>query len=72
MQDPFFTKAIQREPSTKDKPIMVPSAFESRMLGCVCEEDQTYICWMWLHAGNAKRCECGHWFKLKKITPITA
>lgn len=67
-----MTKAIIRTDNTKDKPIMVPSAFDSRMIGCICEEDQTYICWMWLHAGAPRRCECGNWFKLQKKTPITA
>ncbi|XP_043482380.1 cytochrome c oxidase subunit 5B, mitochondrial-like [Leptopilina heterotoma] len=70
--DPFMSKALIRHDNSKDRPIMVPSAFDSRMIGCICEEDQTYICWMWLHAGNPRRCECGHWFKLQKKTPITA
>ena len=32
-------------------------------MGCVCEEDATSICWMWVHKGDPRRCECGYWMK---------
>lgn len=35
--DPFHMKAIKRGPSTKDNPTMVPSAFDARIMGCICE-----------------------------------
>ena len=63
---------IKRRESTKDDPILIPSAFDSRIIGCICEDDQTYVNWMWVHAGSPRRCECGFWFKLEKKTPITA
>ncbi|KAH0535527.1 cytochrome c oxidase subunit 5B, mitochondrial-like [Cotesia glomerata] len=68
--DPFMMKGIIRGPGTKDQPNEVPSAFNSRIVGCICEEDSTSILWMWLHSGIPRRCKCGHWFKLVKKTPI--
>lgn len=70
LQDPFMMKALKRGAGTKTEPNMVPSAFESRMIGCVCEEDSTSIVWMWLHEGHPRRCECGHWFKIERKQPI--
>lgn len=35
--DPFHMKPIKRGPSTKDKPTLIPSAFEARIVGCICE-----------------------------------
>ncbi|XP_053695015.1 cytochrome c oxidase subunit 5B, mitochondrial-like [Sabethes cyaneus] len=68
--DPFDMRVFKRGPGTKDQPNQIPSAFESRLVGCICEEDQTYVQWMWLHQGQPKRCECGHWFKLVEKAPI--
>lgn len=69
--DPFNLKVIQRQSiSTKDSPNLVGSAFESRIIGCICEEDQSHVMWMWLHAGAPRRCECGHWFKLVQKKPL--
>uniref|UniRef100_A0A182P6F8 DUF4706 domain-containing protein n=1 Tax=Anopheles epiroticus TaxID=199890 RepID=A0A182P6F8_9DIPT len=59
--DPFDMRVFKRGPGTKDSPNLIPSAFDARLVGCVCEEDQTYVQWMWLHQGQPKRCECGHW-----------
>ena len=64
VEDPF-NLGINKGPwGTKDKPKLVPSFFEERLVGCVCEEDATYINWMKLQKGPAQRCECGHWFQL--------
>ncbi|XP_043286463.1 cytochrome c oxidase subunit 5B, mitochondrial-like [Venturia canescens] len=68
--DPFNLKTIKHGTGTKDDPNLVPSAFESRLIGCVCEEDATSITWMWLHSGCPRRCECGQWFKLIKKPPV--
>ncbi|THK33208.1 cytochrome c oxidase subunit 5B, mitochondrial [Diachasma alloeum] len=68
--DPFMMKPLRRGIGTKDQPNLVPSAFESRMIGCVCEEDSTHVTWMWLHEGQPRRCECGHWFKIERKQPI--
>lgn len=63
-------KVIKRGPGTKDCPNEVPSAFESRIVGCICEEDATCVTWMWLHSDTPRRCQCGHWFKLVHKEPI--
>lgn len=68
--DPFNIKAIKRGPGTRDNPTQIPSAFESRLVGCICEEDSTAITWMWLFKGEPKRCECGHWFCLVYKPPL--
>ncbi|XP_015588830.1 cytochrome c oxidase subunit 5B, mitochondrial [Cephus cinctus] len=68
--DPFNIKPIKRGPSTKDCPTLVPSAFDSRIVGCVCEDEATHVNWMWLHQGSPRRCECGHWFKLVYKAPL--
>ncbi|CAG9859858.1 unnamed protein product [Phyllotreta striolata] len=68
--NPFDIKVIKRCAGTKDTPNEIPSAFDSRLVGCVCEEDSTHITWMWLHKGEARRCECGHWFNLVYKAPV--
>lgn len=35
--DPYYNKAIKRGAGTKDKPTLIPSAFDARILGCICE-----------------------------------
>merc|ERR1711936_305291 len=62
--DPFEMKPIKRAKGTFDEPTIVSSAFEKRMIGCVCEEDALTIQWLTIHKGEPKRCECGYWFKL--------
>lgn len=59
-------KSMKRGPGTKEQPNLVPSAFDCRVVGCVCETDSTSVVWMWLHEGQPKRCGCGHWFKLDR------
>ncbi|GFG36739.1 hypothetical protein Cfor_00886 [Coptotermes formosanus] len=61
--DPYGL-AIKRGEGTKDKPNLIPSAFDSRIVGCICEDESSHINWMWLHKGTATRCGCGFWFKL--------
>ncbi|KAJ8688497.1 hypothetical protein QAD02_024292 [Eretmocerus hayati] len=68
--DPFDTKMMKMGPGTKDCPNLVGSYFNSRLIGCICEEDQCHINWMWLHKGQPRRCECGHWFKLVERAPV--
>ncbi|XP_018010356.1 cytochrome c oxidase subunit 5B, mitochondrial [Hyalella azteca] len=70
-ENPFDMRVIKRVAgATKDSPTEVPSAFEKRIMGCVCEEGATSINWMWLYRGQPKRCECGHWFTLVKSNPV--
>ncbi|KAJ8938048.1 hypothetical protein NQ318_013956 [Aromia moschata] len=68
--DPFDLKVIKRCAGTKTQPNEIPSAFDSRLVGCICEEDATSINWMWLHKGEPKRCECGYWFNLVHKAPV--
>ncbi|CAO1395862.1 unnamed protein product [Diamesa hyperborea] len=68
--DPFDMKVFKRGAGTKESPNMIPSAFDARLVGCICEEEQTYVQWMWLYQGSPKRCECGHWFKLVEKAPV--
>ena len=58
-------KVRSRGKGTKDDPNIVDALDNFRMVGCVCNEDDTNIKWMWLIEGRPKRCECGHWFALK-------
>lgn len=47
--NPFDMKVFKRGPGTKENPNLIPSAFDARLVGCICEEDQTFVQWMWLH-----------------------
>merc|ERR1712189_128988 len=64
-EDPFFLKAVVRAKGTKDAPTVINAMDNYRMMGCVCNEEDTNIKWMWLCEGTPKRCECGYWFELK-------
>merc|ERR1719357_2411571 len=57
-EDPFFLKAITRGKGTKDEPTIVNAMDNYRMVGCVCQEEDTTIKWTWLSQGVPKRCEC--------------
>lgn len=69
-ENPFDIKVIKRGCGTKETPNEIPSAFDARLIGCICEEESTSISWMWLHKGEPKRCECGHWFCLVHKAPL--
>ncbi|KTG42404.1 hypothetical protein cypCar_00011158 [Cyprinus carpio] len=50
---------------SKSDPHLVPSITNKRIVGCVCEEDNTAVVWFWLHEGEAQRCpSCGSHYKL--------
>jgi len=68
--DPYHVKVLKRGPGTKEQPTKIPSVFESRIIGCICEEDATVINYMWLHEGEPKRCECGYWFDITRVKPL--
>lgn len=38
--DPYHMKAIKRGVGTKEKPTLIPSAFDARILGCICKTTQ--------------------------------
>ncbi len=58
-------KMCKRGKGTKEDPNIVNAMDSYRMVGCICNEGDTHINWMWVFEGKPKRCECGHWFKLK-------
>lgn len=39
--DPFNSNILERGPGTKDKPNLVASAFDSRIVGCICKHNLT-------------------------------
>merc|ERR1719300_1311313 len=67
----FFMKAEKRGKGTKDEPTIVHALDNYRCVGCVCNEDDTNIKWMWIIEGKPKRCMCGYWFKLERHEPKT-
>lgn len=68
--DPFDLRVIKRGAGTRGQPNEIPSANDARLVGCICEEGCASINWMWLHKGEPKRCECGHWFSLVHKAPV--
>ncbi|XP_073822605.1 cytochrome c oxidase subunit 5B, mitochondrial-like [Musca autumnalis] len=64
--DPYHMAVIKRGSGTKENPTLIPSAFSGRIIGCICNENR-FVNYMWLEKGCPKRCECGHWFKLKEV-----
>ncbi|KAK9510997.1 hypothetical protein O3M35_005656 [Rhynocoris fuscipes] len=70
IENPFDMRVFKRGPGTKDCPNQIPSAFNSRLLGCICHVEATTIRWMWLYHGYPKRCACGYWFELVYKQPV--
>ncbi|XP_066258595.1 cytochrome c oxidase subunit 5B, mitochondrial-like isoform X1 [Euwallacea similis] len=68
--NPFDVTVMKKGPGTKGDPTEIPSAFDARLIGCICEDDSTSISWMWLHKGEPRSCECGHWYKLVHKAPL--
>uniref|UniRef100_A0A8C3V8C7 Cytochrome c oxidase subunit 5B, mitochondrial n=2 Tax=Catharus TaxID=9184 RepID=A0A8C3V8C7_CATUS len=63
--DPYSMFRPKRYTGTKEDPNLVPSITNKRIVGCVCEEDNSYVVWFWLHKGEAQRCpSCGAHYKL--------
>ncbi|KAM3873766.1 cytochrome c oxidase subunit 5B, mitochondrial-like [Diretmus argenteus] len=64
-KDPYSISTPKHYAGTKADPHIVPSVTNKRVVGCVCEEDNTVIVWFWLHQGEAQRCpSCGAHYKL--------
>ncbi|XP_058964044.1 cytochrome c oxidase subunit 5B, mitochondrial-like [Pocillopora verrucosa] len=70
IDDPFNMKPYEGPPGTKDKPLEVLSMFDERIIGCICEPEATSIVWNKLHLNEVTRCECGHFFVLRRGNPI--
>lgn len=63
--DPFNLNVTRGTRGTRDAPTLVPSLYEERIIGCVCEEESTSITWMVLKKGQTQRCpKCGNCFHL--------
>uniref|UniRef100_A0A673HDE8 Cytochrome c oxidase subunit 5B, mitochondrial n=1 Tax=Sinocyclocheilus rhinocerous TaxID=307959 RepID=A0A673HDE8_9TELE len=63
--DPYNILKPKEYAGSKSDPHLVPSITNKRIIGCVCEEDNTAVVWFWLHEGEAQRCpSCGSHYKL--------
>uniref|UniRef100_A0A3Q3D5A3 Cytochrome c oxidase subunit 5B, mitochondrial n=1 Tax=Hippocampus comes TaxID=109280 RepID=A0A3Q3D5A3_HIPCM len=64
-KDPYSMLKPKSYAGTKDDPHIVPCIGQKRLVGCLCEEDNTAIVWFWLHEGKAQRCpSCGSHYQL--------
>ncbi|KAM4704548.1 cytochrome c oxidase subunit 5B, mitochondrial-like isoform 1-T1 [Rhinophrynus dorsalis] len=63
--DPYSILKPKSYMGTKEDPHIVPSINKKRLVGCICEEDNSAIIWFWVHEGNLQRCpSCGAHYKL--------
>ncbi|CAH2322065.1 cytochrome c oxidase subunit 5B, mitochondrial-like [Pelobates cultripes] len=64
-KDPYSILKPKSYLGTKEDPHIVPSINQKRLVGCVCEEDNSQIIWFWVHEGELHRCpSCGSHYKL--------
>ncbi|XP_022599382.1 cytochrome c oxidase subunit 5B, mitochondrial-like [Seriola lalandi dorsalis] len=64
-KDPYSILEPKYYSGTKEDPQIVPCTLDKRLVGCLCEEDNTAIVWFWLHEGGSQRCpSCGTHYKL--------
>ncbi|KAM8923778.1 cytochrome c oxidase subunit 5B, mitochondrial-like [Pelodytes ibericus] len=64
-QDPYSMLKPKSYLGTKEDPHIVPSINKKRIVGCICEEDNSAIIWFWVHEGEAQRCpSCGAHYRL--------
>uniref|UniRef100_A0A3P8UHK9 Cytochrome c oxidase subunit 5B, mitochondrial n=1 Tax=Amphiprion percula TaxID=161767 RepID=A0A3P8UHK9_AMPPE len=64
-KDPYSILKPKTYAGTKEDPHIVPGIGNKRLVGCLCEEDNTAIVWFWLHEGGAQRCpSCGSHYQL--------
>ncbi|CAL9682460.1 unnamed protein product [Knipowitschia caucasica] len=63
--DPYSMMKPKEYAGSKSDPHLVPSISNKRIVGCVCDEDNTAVIWFWLHEGEPQRCpSCGAHYKL--------
>ncbi|KAJ0012816.1 hypothetical protein NQD34_017150 [Periophthalmus magnuspinnatus] len=63
--DPYNMMKPKEYAGSKADPHLVPSISNKRIVGCVCDEDNTAVIWFWLHEGEPQRCpSCGAHYKL--------
>ena len=74
VQNPFDVYVTKPDAGTgysTNRPILIPSMNENRMVGCICESDYDEIVWFNLEAKQGvQRCDCGYYFKLFKHDPL--
>ncbi|XP_040914555.1 cytochrome c oxidase subunit 5B, mitochondrial-like [Toxotes jaculatrix] len=64
-KDPYNVMKPKWYSGTKEDPNLVPSITDKRIVGCICEEDNTAVVWFWIHDGEPQRCpSCGSYYKL--------
>uniref|UniRef100_A0A8C3AVX0 Cytochrome c oxidase subunit 5B, mitochondrial n=1 Tax=Cyclopterus lumpus TaxID=8103 RepID=A0A8C3AVX0_CYCLU len=64
-KDPYSMLKPRQHAGTKGEPHIVPCIGTKRLVGCICEEDNTSVVWFWLHEGDSQRCpSCGSHYKL--------
>ncbi|XP_029024450.1 cytochrome c oxidase subunit 5B, mitochondrial [Betta splendens] len=64
-KDPYSMLKPKEYAGSKVDPHIVPSITNKRIVGCLCEEDNSLVIWFWLHEGEAQRCpSCGAHYKL--------
>ncbi|KAK7895310.1 hypothetical protein WMY93_020635 [Mugilogobius chulae] len=64
-KDPYNMMKPKEYAGSKNDPHLVPSISNKRIVGCVCDEDNTAVIWFWLHEGEPQRCpSCGSHYKL--------
>ncbi|XP_060927758.1 cytochrome c oxidase subunit 5B, mitochondrial [Limanda limanda] len=64
-KDPYNMLKPKWYSGTKEDPNIVPSITNKRIVGCICEEDNTSVVWFWIHDGEAQRCpSCGSYYQL--------
>ncbi|XP_036383267.1 cytochrome c oxidase subunit 5B, mitochondrial [Megalops cyprinoides] len=63
--DPYSMHKPKEYAGSKQDPHLVPSVTNKRIVGCICEEDNTSVVWFWLHEGEPQRCpSCGAHYRL--------
>lgn len=68
--DLYASGLVERGEGTREKPTEIPSAFDARIVGCICEDESLAISWSVIHKGMPRRCECGRWLKLVDYPPL--
>merc|ERR1712018_34217 len=75
--DPYFLKPVVRHAKeaycegTKENPniIIIDNWEDNRMVGCICNEEDTNVKFFHVFEGEPRRCACGHWFKAERRNP---
>jgi len=69
IEDPWDIKAYKQGKGTREDPDIVPSMYNKRLIGHLCEEGQPYLTYFYVYKSEPKRCQCGHWFKCVDAEP---